>query len=126
MIGKKISHYEIIEKAGGGGMGIVYKARDLKLDRSVALKFLPPELTRDPDAKKRFIHEAKAASSLEHPNICTVFEVDETKDEQCFIAMSYCDGETLKKKITLIQQILKDTNRLKVEQLSEVLFRISL
>ena len=99
MMGQKVSHYEIIEKIGGGGMGIVYKARDIKLDRLVALKFLSPELTRDPDSRRRFIHEAKAASALEHPNICTVFEIDETHDEQCFIAMSYCDGETLKKKI---------------------------
>ena len=99
MIDKEISHYKILEKLGGGGMGIVYKARDLRLDRHVALKFLPPELTRDPYAKKRFVQEAKAASALEHPNICTVFEIDETEDEQCFIAMSYCEGETLRKKL---------------------------
>jgi serine/threonine protein kinase/tetratricopeptide (TPR) repeat protein len=99
MIGKTVSHYKILEKLGSGGMGVVYKAQDLKLDRYVALKFLPQHFTSSDEDKQRFIHEAKAASALEHPNICTVFEIDETEDEQCFIAMSYCDGETLKKKI---------------------------
>ncbi len=99
MIGKTISHYKILEKLGGGGMGIVYKAQDLKLDRFVALKFLPPELTRDEESKKRFIHEAKAASTLEHTNICNIHEIDETDDGQIFIVMSSYEGETLKKKI---------------------------
>ena len=99
MIGKTISHYRIIDKIGGGGMGIVYKAEDTKLDRIVALKFLPPYISNDEESKSRFIHEAKAASSMDHPNICTIHEIDETEVEQLFIAMSYYEGETLKHKI---------------------------
>ena len=90
--------YKIIKKLGEGGMGVVYKARDMRLDRTVALKFLPPELTKDKEAKKRFILEAKAAAALDHPNICTVFEVDEA-DGQTFIAMSYIEGQSLKDKL---------------------------
>ncbi|MFX0200159.1 MAG: protein kinase, partial [Candidatus Hodarchaeota archaeon] len=99
MIGKTISHYKILEKLGEGGMGVVYKAQDLKLKRIVALKFLPPELTRDPEAKERFIQEAQAASALDHPNICVIHEIDETEDGQVFICMAYYAGETLKNKI---------------------------
>ena len=106
MIGKTISHYKILEKLGEGGMGVVYKAEDTKLKRTIALKFLPQDLTRDEDAKSRFMHEAQAASALDHPNICTIYEIDETKpasgepaEGQMFIAMAYYGGETLKEKI---------------------------
>ena len=99
MIGKTISHYKILEKIGSGGMGVVYKAKDLKLDRFVALKFLPPHLTTSDEEKQRFIHEAKAASTLEHNNICNIHEIDETNDGQLFISMAYYEGETLDKKI---------------------------
>ena len=99
MIGKIISHYKILEKLGGGGMGVVYKAEDTKLKRTVALKFLLQDLTRDEEAKKRFMHEAQAASVLDHPNIGTIYEVDQTDDGQMFIVMAYYQGETLKAKI---------------------------
>ena len=99
MEGRTVSHYRITERLGGGGMGVVYKAVDTRLDRPVALKFLPPELTRDEDARLRLIGEAKAASALDHPNICTVHDVDTTPEGQPFIAMSFYDGETLKKRI---------------------------
>jgi eukaryotic-like serine/threonine-protein kinase len=99
VIGQTISHYKILERLGGGGMGVVYKAVDLKLDRPVALKFLTPDLTRDPEAKQRFVHEAKAASALQHNNICTVHDIDETDNGQSFIVMDFYEGETLKEKI---------------------------
>jgi len=98
MIGKTISHYKIIEEIGRGGMGVVYRAQDTKLKRTVAFKFLLPEMTKDPDAKKRFIHEAQAASVLDHSNICTIHEVDETEEGQVFIVMACYEGETLKEK----------------------------
>jgi serine/threonine protein kinase len=99
MVGKKISHYKVLEKLGEGGMGVVYKAEDTKLKRTVALKFLPPDLTRDSEAKQRFIHEAQTASALEHSNICNIHEIDETEDGQTFIVMAHYEGETLKDKI---------------------------
>ncbi len=99
MLGQIISHYKILEKLGAGGMGVVYKAQDLKLDRFVVLKFLSPDLTRDEKAKERFIVEAKAASALDHPNVCTIYEINETDDGKLFIAMAYYEGETLAAKI---------------------------
>jgi serine/threonine protein kinase/tetratricopeptide (TPR) repeat protein len=117
MIGKTISHYKILEKLGEGGMGVVYKARDLKLDRFVALKFLPPHAGINREEKRRFVHEAKAASRLDHTNICTLYEVDETEYGQLFIAMAFYEGETLKKKI--------EKGPLKLEDALDIAIQIS-
>ena len=99
MEGQTVSHYKILEKAGSGGMGVVYRALDTRLNRTVALKFLPQDLTRDDDARQRFVQEAQAASALDHPNICTIHEIDTTSDGRMFLALGYYEGETLKQRI---------------------------
>jgi len=98
-IGQQISHYKILEKLGEGGMGVVYKSHDDSLNRPVALKFLPPNLTKDETTRKRFVIEAQAASALDHPNICNIHEIDETDDGQQYICMAYYEGESLRQKI---------------------------
>ncbi|MES1243808.1 MAG: protein kinase [Acidobacteriota bacterium] len=97
--GREVGPYRIGEVLGGGGMGIVYRGEDTRLGRSVALKFLPPELTRDPVSKARFLQEARTASALEHPNVCTIYDVGETEEHQLYLAMPCYDGETLRRKI---------------------------
>ncbi|MEE9189587.1 MAG: serine/threonine-protein kinase, partial [Candidatus Neomarinimicrobiota bacterium] len=117
MIGKTISHYKILEKLGEGGMGDVYKAEDTNLDRVVALKFLPLAMTRDEEVKMRFVNEAKAASALDHSNICTIFEIDKTDEGQLFISMGYYEGETLEQKIK--------QNPLEIEEAIDITIQIA-
>src|ERR1700746_2567685 len=117
--GKTISHYRILEAIGRGGMGVVYKAEDLKLRRYAALKLLPQFLARDPQALQRFEREAQAASALNHPNICTVYEIDES-DGVHFIAIELLEGETLKQRIARSRLPIKEILRIGIE-ISEAL-----
>ena len=97
--GTTLGPYAIVSQLGSGGMGVVYLAHDPRLERHVAIKLLPPDLTRDETAKQRFLQEAKAASALDHPNICTIHEINETPDGQLYLVMAHYDGETLKERI---------------------------
>ncbi|MFC2084926.1 protein kinase [Bacteroidota bacterium] len=117
MIGETISHYKIIGELGGGGMGVVYKAKDLNLDRIVALKFLPPSFSSDKQAKKRFIQEAKAASVLQHRNICTIHDIDQTEKGKIFFCMDYYEGKTLSEKI--------NENKLQIKEIIDITKQIS-
>jgi serine/threonine protein kinase len=116
LVGQTVSHYKILEHLGSGGMGVVYKAEDTRLRRTVALKFLPPNLTQDPAAKVRFVHEAQAASALEHTNICSVHEIGEHGD-QTFLVMGYYEGETLKKRI--------ESGPLPLDQVTEIALQVA-
>lgn len=117
-----VAHYKIIEELGSGGMGVVYKAEDSKLKRFVAIKFLPLDLTRDANANQKFIQEAQIASALDHQNICTIHEINQTDSGQLFIVMTFFDGKTLRK--TLDEEILEPEEAFKIiTQIGEGLSR---
>src|SRR3954468_10092906 len=97
--GRRVGHYDVLSRLGAGGMGVVYRAQDERLGRQVALKFLPPHLSTDADAKSRFVAEARAAAALDHPNVCTIYEIGETEDGQLFIAMPLYEGDTLRARL---------------------------
>jgi serine/threonine protein kinase len=117
MIGSTISHYRILDKLGEGGMGIVYKAQDTRLERFVALKFLPQRLAEEPGAKQRFVNEAKAACAVNHPNVAVVYDVGET-DVHSFIAMELVEGETLKSRSRLRSRLSDPTRRRRCDRRS--------